>query len=69
MSAKLRHFTTIFSEHQRTSAPVGEHLRGCHGNQDWTVDVLAASNNQNKLLTLEDLHIANEKPALNSRDE
>ena len=68
----VRHLTTRIEENKKTDSPVGLHLQQCQleGNSaDLSWEIIDRSNNQNKLLTLEAIHIRKEKPDLNTRDE
>ena len=64
-----RHLQTRLQEHMSASAHVGAHLREYGANMGMNVKVIDRSFDENKLLTLEALHIAKLKPALNTREE
>ena len=64
-----RHLQTRLQGYKRASAPVRAHLRECGANMDMNVKVIDRSFDENNLLTLEALHIAKLKPALNTREE
>ena len=65
-----RHLTTRLTEHIRRSAPLGGNFAECGVDvKTVTAKVIDTCLDSNKLLTLEALYIAEEKPALNSREE
>ena len=64
----MRHLTTRLHEHQRSSAPVSQHLVKCAPNVTFpTAKILDRTRNASKLLTLEALYIDRLNPALNQR--
>ena len=66
----VRHLTTRLHEHQRSSAPVSQHLEKCAPNVTFpTAKILDRTRNASKLLTLEAPYIDRLNPALNQRDE
>ena len=64
----VRHLTTRLHEHQRSSAPVSQHLEKCAPNvTSPTAKILDRTRNASKLLTLE--YIDRLSPALKQPDE
>ena len=70
MSGRLACIATKISEHQKTDSPVEQVLSECCGSSrafEWRV--IDQCNDSLKLMTLEDIYIAQREPALNTRDE
>ena len=66
----VRHLSTRMYEHQRSSAPVTQHLSQCSPNTAFPEpQILDFARSDSKLLTLEALYIQKFRPALNQRDE
>ena len=65
-----RHLTTRMREHSRPPSHVAEHFALCQKqlNED-DVKIIDRSSNPAKLLTLEALHIARRRPAINKKEE
>ena len=65
-----RHLTTRINEHQRSTAPVSQHLSVCSPMSVFPqAKIIDSSRLPSKLLTLEALYIDKLKPSLNQREE
>ena len=67
----VRHLTTRIEEHRKEVTQVGQHIRQCgseSGKSEFKGKIIDQAASSIKLLTLEALHIRNERPAINTRD-
>ena len=69
----VRHLATRVDEHRKGDCPVGQHLLECNkevgGTAELKSEIIDQRANTHKLLTLEALHIWQERPKINTRDE
>ena len=68
----VRHLTTRIEEHRKEDISIGQHIRQCgseSGKFEFKRKIIGPASSSIKLLTLEALHIRNERPAINMRDE
>ena len=73
VSQTVRPLVTRVDEHRKEDCPVGQHLLECNrevlGTAGLKSDNIDQAANTHKLLTLEVLHILNERSRINTRDE